>query len=251
VSDREAMKLALEALEFNQARWQGKDEALEALRTALAAEPTKPEPVAYFDLQKQVFYWAKPTVIDVPMTVALNPLPLYAAPPTAAPEPTHPGYIIGSHWLETAYSRICAGEAEADVLRDCGWERVTDADALRLDAERWRSFEAVSPYLRRLLTENLEIKAANRDLGDAVMDYKVGLQAASDKNASLHIEIETLRRDAVRYRYLRNRDPNEVFGKSGKAAGVWIDWENDMAGLQLLTGDDADAAIDAAMGDKA
>jgi hypothetical protein len=55
----------------------------------------------------------------------------------AAPEPVrHPGYVIGSHWLETAYERICAGEAEADVLRDCGWERVTDAEALRLDAER-------------------------------------------------------------------------------------------------------------------
>ena len=25
-----------------------------------------------------------------------------------------------SHWLETAYSRICAGEAEANVLRDYG-----------------------------------------------------------------------------------------------------------------------------------
>ena len=49
----------------------------------------------------------------------------------AAEQPKHPGYIIGSHWLETAYSRICAGEAEADVLRDCGWERVDDADALR------------------------------------------------------------------------------------------------------------------------
>lgn len=35
------------------------------------------------------------------------------------PEPRrHPGYVIGSHWLETAYSRICAGDAEADVLRD-------------------------------------------------------------------------------------------------------------------------------------
>ena len=57
----------------------------------------------------------------------------------AAPEPVrHPGYVIGSHWLETAYSRVCAGEAEADVLRDCGWERVTDAEALRRDAERYR-----------------------------------------------------------------------------------------------------------------
>ena len=45
----------------------------------------------------------------------------------AAEQPKHPGYIIGSHWLETAYSRICAGEAEADVLRDCGWERVDQA----------------------------------------------------------------------------------------------------------------------------
>ena len=56
-------------------------------RTALAAEPTKQEakqePVAYFDLQKQVFYWARPTMIDVPMTIALEPLPLYAAPPDA------------------------------------------------------------------------------------------------------------------------------------------------------------------------
>ena len=54
----------------------------------------------------------------------------------AAEQPKHPGYIIGSHWLETAYSRICAGEAEADVLRDCGWERVDEA--LRRDAERYR-----------------------------------------------------------------------------------------------------------------
>ena len=61
-----------------------------------------------------------------------------------------------------------------------------------------------------------------------------------------HAEIERLRADAERYRYLRNRDPDEVFNKSGKAAGVWIDWEDDTAGLQLLTGDDADAAIDAA-----
>jgi hypothetical protein len=45
--------------------------------------------------------------------------------PPAKPEPTHPGYIIGSHWLETAYSRIAAGEAEAEVLTEVlgarGW----------------------------------------------------------------------------------------------------------------------------------
>ena len=150
MSDREAMKLALEALEW---AWGGEpmgtkeQAAMQALRTALAAPRPEPEPVAYFDLQKQVFFWAKPTMIDVPMTVALNPLPLYAAPPAAAPESTHPGYIIGLHWLETAYSRVCAGEAEADVLRDCGWERVTDAEALRRDAERlnWVRVELFRP----------------------------------------------------------------------------------------------------------
>ena len=36
---KEALKLALEALKFNQARWQGKDEAITALREALAEQP--------------------------------------------------------------------------------------------------------------------------------------------------------------------------------------------------------------------
>jgi hypothetical protein len=56
------------------------------------------------------------------------------AEPEQKPEPVHPGYIIGSHWLETAYSRIAAGEAEADVLAEVlgarGWakrEPATDA----------------------------------------------------------------------------------------------------------------------------
>ncbi len=70
------------------------------------------------------------------------------------PEPVrHPGYVIGSHWLETAYSRICAGEAEADVLRDCGWERVTDAEALRRDAERLREENEEMEVLFKALQE--------------------------------------------------------------------------------------------------
>lgn len=40
-----------------------------------------------------------------------------------AGELRHPGYITGNHWLETAYDRICAGENEEEVLRDCGWVR--------------------------------------------------------------------------------------------------------------------------------
>ena len=115
------------------------DEAT-AISSALAAP--RPEPVAYFDPQKREFYWARPTQIDAPTTVDVPPLPLYAAPPAAAPEPVrHPGYIIGNHWLETAYERVCAGEGEADVLRDCGWERVTDAEALRLNDARYHKLK--------------------------------------------------------------------------------------------------------------
>ena len=95
---------------------------------ALAAEPTKPERGRDWDdgvlegRLREREYW----------------LAQHTAPPAAAPEPTHPGYVIGNHWLETAYSRVCAGEAEADVLRDIGLVRVTDAEALRRDAESWR-----------------------------------------------------------------------------------------------------------------
>ena len=151
---REVVQEAVKALEFAERNHDGEQSLytteIAALRKALAAPRQKPEPVAYFDLQKQVFFWAKPTMIDVPMTVALNPLPLYTAPPAAAPEPVrHPGYVIGNHWLETAYSRICAGEAEADVLRDIGLVREeafltgvahlkAENEALRRDAERYR-----------------------------------------------------------------------------------------------------------------
>jgi len=38
-------------------------------------------PVAYFDPQKGGFYWAKPTTVTAPVTVDVEPLPLYAAPP--------------------------------------------------------------------------------------------------------------------------------------------------------------------------
>jgi hypothetical protein len=80
---REVVQEAVKALEFAERNHDGEQSLytteIAALRKALAAE--QQEPVAYFDLQKQVFYWARPTMIDVPMTIALEPLPLYAAPP--------------------------------------------------------------------------------------------------------------------------------------------------------------------------
>jgi len=77
-----------------------------------------------------------------------------AALDAALAEPVHPGYIIGSHWLETAYSRIAAGEAEdavlAEVLGERGWAKREPATVEQIDEEyirpvidaRWHDFEA-------------------------------------------------------------------------------------------------------------
>ena len=65
--------------------------------------------------------------------------------------------------------------------------------------------------------------------------------------ASLVAERDALLADASRYRYLRNRNPDEVLTSRGLAAGLWIDCENSSGTLMLVTGDDADKGIDAAM----
>ena len=67
------------------------------------------------------------------------------------------------------------------------------------------------------------------------------------ENAALKAQAAADARDAERYRYLRNRVPSEVLGQLKRAAGCWIDCEDDDGVLTLLTGHDADAAIDAAI----
>ena len=121
---------------------------------------------------------------------------LRAALAAPCPEPTHPGYILGSHWLETAYSRICAGESEAEVLKDCGWERVTDADALRRDADLYR-------WLRDWLDNNGLLVRAIR--GESLAGYE-------------HPDIEALRRDAEKWR--KSRAKYTAWQKGGKAEAM-------------------------------
>lgn len=40
---------------------------------------------------------------------------------------SHPGYIIGMHWMAAAYARMCAGEDEARVMRDYGYALIEEA----------------------------------------------------------------------------------------------------------------------------
>lgn len=49
----------------------------------------------------------------------------------------HPGYVIGDHWLEAAYARVCAGEDIREVMADYGWVPV-EAVPLAVEAERER-----------------------------------------------------------------------------------------------------------------
>lgn len=131
---REVVKLALEALEWS---WGGEPmgtkerEAITALRTALAAEQPKPTDKDSLTVQSRLDAESFREERDEARALLNGVLQDIEALRRDAEQPKHPGYVIGSHWLETAYSRICAGEAEADVLRDCGWERVDDAEALR------------------------------------------------------------------------------------------------------------------------
>lgn len=59
--------------------------------------------------------------------------------------------------------------------------------------------------------------------------------------------LRVIEQDAARYRYLRNRIAEIVLSGKGPVIGCWIDCENEAEELILLTGDDADAAIDKAM----
>ena len=51
-----------------------------ARELGLDYEPVQQEPVAFFDPQSKGFYWAKPTKVIPPVTVDVEPLPLYTSP---------------------------------------------------------------------------------------------------------------------------------------------------------------------------
>jgi len=89
------------------------------------AQPEQ-EPVAYYHPHKG-FYWAKPTHISAPTVVDVPPMPLYASPPAAQPEPPPEweaiNNILNEYGLQAidfvadwrAAQRPCQGLTEEDV----------------------------------------------------------------------------------------------------------------------------------------
>lgn len=94
-----------------------------------------------------------------------------------------------------------------------------------------------------LLRQQAELIAELQSAHDVAVEIAAQYAAERDR---LREEAERLSADGERYRYLRDRSPREVLCNNGPSAGCWIDCEDEHSELILLTGDDADAAIDAA-----
>jgi len=89
----------------------------------------KEEPVAYFNPQEGGFYWAKPTKIEAPVSVDVEPLPLYTTPQTKGCDECGVG---GGYAL---YCLVCA---EKYVKPE--WVGLTDEE---IDQGLLRSFYAL------------------------------------------------------------------------------------------------------------
>jgi len=60
----------------------------------MTKELKQDEPVAYFNPQENNFYWAKPTTVTAPVTVDVEPLPLYTTPQGCAECGNGGGYAL-------------------------------------------------------------------------------------------------------------------------------------------------------------
>lgn len=82
-----------------------------ARELGLDYEPAQQEPVAFFDPQSKGFYWAKPTKVIPPVTVDVEPLPLYTSPPAQRKPLTDEeiikcwGQVSGTRYGYVAFAR--------------------------------------------------------------------------------------------------------------------------------------------------
>ncbi len=111
-----------------------------------------------------------------------------------------------------------------------------DAEIARLRAEAAASRKRIAAY--ELLTRSLESRITLYSEKDSARAEAVAtLDSERAANATLTAEIEALRKDAERYRWLRNKIENENF----------VIAQDDNWSLISWSGDDPDRYIDAAM----
>jgi hypothetical protein len=128
--------------------------------------------------------------------------------------------------------------------------RTCDSGHSSLDAANWHCPWCEVAALKERLESigPISLKDAYIDrLSEALSESKEGHTVLMRKYVALHDINEALKADAERYRYLRSADRRECLTDYGPEAGCWIDCEDSVGNLILLTGADADAAIDAAI----
>ena len=136
---REVVKFVLQHLEWWSDDEPQEKEAIEALRTALAAEQPVPTDKDSLTVQSRLDAESFREERDEARALLNGVLQDIEALRRDAEQPRHPGYIIGNHWFETAYERLCAGEAEDAILEDYELVREPRLRDLRRDAERLRT----------------------------------------------------------------------------------------------------------------
>ena len=112
---------------------------------------TKDEPVAYFDPQKGGFYWAKPTKIEAPVTVDVEPLPLYTTPQTKGCDECGVG---------GGYALYCLACAEKYVKPE--WVGLTDEEYFRLQMKVKTPMISVQDYIDAMRMVEAKLKEKNK-----------------------------------------------------------------------------------------
>ena len=102
--------------------------------------------MAYFDPQKREFYWARPTQIDAPTTVDVPPLPLYAAPPAAAPSEDIEALRRENERLQNLLydqmGKVFASRAAEQMRKQIAELKHAENERLKADNERLRGLLA-------------------------------------------------------------------------------------------------------------
>ena len=111
---------------------------------------TKKEHVAYFNPQEGGFYWAKPTKVEAPVSVNVEPLPLYTTPQRGCAEcGVGGGYAL--YCLPCVEKFVCTKE----------WVGLTDEEYFRLQMKVKTPMISVQDYIDAMRMVEAKLKEKN------------------------------------------------------------------------------------------